>query len=379
MDHIQELYRERNKTSKELFKSAFNGETSDQFPFVINNANYFVFGEAPEAIPDHYFQDPAVMYQRQVGQFQHHFDLIDDHYVPYLMPFMGTGVLCSAFGSRVEFIDKMDPAATGFIIDSEEQLDQLQPPDIEKDGLMPHVLKFLRYFKENSDIPVGITDCQGPLTSALQLIGYDKLFYWMYDYPEKIHALMDLITDTLIRWIKKQKEVIGEPLDCCAGNQGVYVPEGIGVWLSDDDAVLMPPSLYDEFVVPYNDRLMGTFGGGIIHFCGTANQHIESFNQMKYLRGINNFSLGDAESLYKLRTGLNKDIVVVACDFTPINYREYYQLLFEEMKLPRQSLVVQSLFSPVTGLKNKKYELIERDEKTVVSELNEILRRYSNT
>ena len=79
------------------------------------------------------------------------------------MPFMGTGVLCSAFGSKVEFIDKMDPAQTGFIIDSVEDLDRLRMPEAGKDGLMPHVLQFIRYFKENSSIPVGITDCQGPM------------------------------------------------------------------------------------------------------------------------------------------------------------------------------------------------------------------------
>ena len=174
MDHIQELYRDRNKVSKDLFRRAFDGGLADAFPFVVNNANYFVFGEEPELIPDGYFQDPEVMYRRQIGQFRHYYELVNDHYVPYLMPFMGTGVLCSAFGSKVEFIDKMDPAQTGFIIDSVEDLDRLRMPEAGKDGLMPHVLQFIRYFKENSSIPVGITDCQGPLTTDLQLCGYDK-------------------------------------------------------------------------------------------------------------------------------------------------------------------------------------------------------------
>ena len=58
MDHIQELYRDRNKVSKDLFRRAFDGGLTDAFPFVVNNANYFVFGEEPELIPDGYFQDP---------------------------------------------------------------------------------------------------------------------------------------------------------------------------------------------------------------------------------------------------------------------------------------------------------------------------------
>ena len=56
MDNIQELYKERNKVSKDLITRAFCGELAGAFPYVINNANYFVFGEEPEAIPDRYFQ-----------------------------------------------------------------------------------------------------------------------------------------------------------------------------------------------------------------------------------------------------------------------------------------------------------------------------------
>ena len=378
MDNIQKLYAKRNEVSIDLITKAYHGELANSFPYVINNANYFVFGEAPELIPNNYFLDPEVMYKRQVWQFQHHYDLVEDHFVPYLMPFMGTGVLCSAFGSKVEFQDKMDPASTGFIVNDIEDLDALRQPNVEKDGLMPHVLKFLKYFKENSDIPIGFTDCQGPLTTALQMCGYDTLFYWMYDYPEKVHALMEMITDTLIQWVKLQKKVIGQPLDVCVGDQGVYVPEGIGIWFSDDDAIMLSPALYDEFVIPYNEMLMKPFGGGIVHWCGSANQHIPSLNKMKYLRGINNFSLADAPALSKLRKELSMDVCIIACDFTPIEYKEFYKTLFDDLKTPKQSMVVQSLFSPLTGPKNKKYELMNREEKPTLDDLSNLLKSYSN-
>lgn len=272
----------------------------------------------------------------------------------------------------------MDPASTGFIVNSLEDLRALKLPDVEKDGLMPHVIKFLRYFKENSNIPVGFTDCQGPLTTALQLCGYDTLFYWMYDEPEKVHQLMEMITDTLIRWIRLQKRIIGEADDCCIGDQGVYVTDGIGVWLSDDDAIMMPPSLYDEFVIPYNEQIMKASGGRIVHWCGCANQHIPSLNKMKYLRGINNFSLADAKSLSELRKNLSMEIAIIACDFTPIDYKEFYKNLFEDLKTPRCSLIVQSLFAPTTGPKDKKYELMYREEQPVLKEVSDILLHYSN-
>lgn len=377
MDDIQKLYEKRNAVSKEIFDRAFAFKSTDACPFVVNNANYFLFGERPQEIPDDYFTSPASMYQRQVRQFKRHYELVEDHFVPYLMPFFGTGVLCSAFGSTVEFQDKMDPASVGFIVKKPEELRKLTKPDCHRDGLMPRVLEFIRYFRENSNIPVGITDCQGPLTTALQIVGYENLFYWMYDYPSLVHEFMELLTESLITWIKVQKQELDEPLDRCAGNQGVYVPQGTGVWLSDDDAILMPPDLYKEFVVPYNDRIMKEFGSGILHFCGAANQQIENFKSMKYLRGINNFSLGDEKSLLELKEQLEGRVVIIACDFTPIDYQGYYRTLFEQRQISRNGLVVQSLFSPITGVKNKKYQLLDREESTTVKELQEMLSIYT--
>lgn len=78
----------------DLITKAYHGDLKDSFPFVVNNANYFLFGENLECIPNDYFMDPSVMYNRQVEQFKHHFETVEDHYVPYLMPIMGTGVLC---------------------------------------------------------------------------------------------------------------------------------------------------------------------------------------------------------------------------------------------------------------------------------------------
>jgi uroporphyrinogen-III decarboxylase len=42
------------------------------------------------------------------------------------------------------------------------------------------------------------------LTTANQLMGYDKLIYLMHDEPALAHELMDKITETLIRWVKRQ-------------------------------------------------------------------------------------------------------------------------------------------------------------------------------
>lgn len=82
------------------------------------------------------------------------------------MPWYGTGVLASGFGVNVKFQDRMDPAVDLPPISDVGQLKDLRPPNPEEDGLMPRVLNAIRTMRERSDLPVGVTDCQGPLTST---------------------------------------------------------------------------------------------------------------------------------------------------------------------------------------------------------------------
>jgi uroporphyrinogen-III decarboxylase len=377
MDNLQSKYQKRNEKSMELVNNAFSFKEAKEVPFIFNTANYFSFGYPEEELPEDYYTSIESMYNRQIEQFQRHYDLLEDNFVPYLMPWYGTGVTASAFGVPVGFPSKMDPTTDCGIIDRPEDIDRIQVPDPEKDGLMPKVLETIKYFQENSNLPINFTDNHGPLTLAVQVLGYEKLFIWMYEHPEKVHKLMDILADTVIVWIKAQKKLMGHAYDYCIGNQGVPVGEGVGVWFSDDDNVIISKEHYEEFAMPYHDKVLEAFGGGIIHYCGTANQHIPNFQQMKHLKGINNFALGDVQGTLELKKGLDeKKITLVACDFTHYDYTDYYSQLFEQNNMTKEGLVVQSLFSPMTGVKDGKYEFITRDDKTVADDMKNVMKRF---
>jgi uroporphyrinogen-III decarboxylase len=302
---------------------------------------------------------------------------IDDDFVPYLMPWFGTVVAASAFGCRIEFPPKQDPAVSPrcYPVQTPEDIKKLPIPDPERDGLMPNVLEFQRYMKANSFLPVGITDFQGPLTTANQLMGYDKLIYLMHDAPAAMHELMDKITEALIRWVKKQKEVIGEPLTECIADQQVYTGRHAGIWFSDDDAVLMSPKTYREFVVPYNSRVFQAFGGGCLHYCGNATHQAENFLKTDGLLAINNYTLYNPLAFRELKSKVEGRIVLFACDYTPVRYEDYFRELLEGLSY--RGLVVQSQYSPVLGLlKGGKYDAIRRDLKTGRRAVYDSLRRY---
>jgi uroporphyrinogen-III decarboxylase len=290
---------------------------------------------------------------------------IDDDFVPYLVPWFGTIVAASAFGCEIKYLPKQDPAADPryYPVQKPEDIKKLEVPDPEKDGLMPKVLDYLRYMRQNSFLPVGITDFQGPLTTANQLMGYDKLIYLMFDHPNLMHALMDVVTESLIVWIKKQKEVIGEPLDWCISDQQVYTGEHAGIWFSDDDAVLMSQQTYKEFVVPYNSRILKAFGGGCVHYCGNATHHADNFLNTEGLLALNIYNLYDIPAFAELKQKVKDRIVLFACDFTPVEYDKYFAELLASVSY--EGLVIDSQYSPVVGLlKGGKYNAIRRDLKS---------------
>ena len=239
---------------------------------------------------------------------------------------------------------------------------------------MPKVLRFIRYMKEHSFLPVGITDCQGPLATASQLVGYDKLFYLMYDEPRLVHELMEKITESLIMWVKRQKAEIGEPLDECIGDQLIYTGNHSGVWLSDDDAIMVSPDLYREFVVPYNGRVFRAFDKGILHYCGNANHQIGNFFDTDGLVGINNYILHNIAATVELKRRIEHRLVLLVADFTPVEYEPYFTELFREVS--SRGLIVHSQVAPTVGLTREgKYVATARDKRKTRNQVFEFVRR----
>jgi uroporphyrinogen-III decarboxylase len=372
-------YRERSLAVEAVLRPAFQFE-NERAPYLIYDVNYWLFGELEEKIPADYCDaDPAGMIAYQQEKIESHLRRYDDAYIPFLMPWYGTGVLASGFGVAVKFQRCMDPAVDLATIREVEELKDLRKPDPWRDGLMPRVLNTIRQMRQRTDLPVGVTDCQGPLTTALQIAGYDKMIYWMYDHPEKIHDLMGLVTEALIDWVRLQKQVAGQGSDDDAYVLGVKIPQGLGgVWISDDDSVIFSSDLYREFVVPYNSRVLTAFGGGAIHFCGKSNQHIESFLQTEGLRAIHNVSLDDLQSAARLRHALaEKKIAYITADFNVADeyVEEYYENLFAKMGC--RGLIVVPYIAPAITLRNEKYTAARRDPEQVGKAIERAIHRVN--
>jgi uroporphyrinogen-III decarboxylase len=372
-------YRDRSLAAEETIHSAFLFE-NETAPYLIYDAGYWLFGDVPEHIPaDYCDEDPTSMIRYQEEGIRQHVANYDDAYIPFLMPWYGTGVLASGFGVNIVFQDRKDPAVDLAPISKVEQLKDLMKPDPEKDGLMPRVLNTIRTMRQRCDLPVGVTDCQGPLTTALQIIGYDKMCYWMHDHPEQIHDLMQMVTDALIDWVRLQKEVAGQSLEDDAYVLGIKIPSGYGgVWMSDDDCVIFGPDLYREFVVPYNSQVLRAFGGGAIHYCGTATQHIENYLATEGLTAIQNLHLDNIDAAARMRHALaEKRIVYMTADFNVDDeyVDEYYRTQFQ--KMGTRGLIVAAYIAPAITLSEGKYAGANRDRLATGKAIERAIQKYN--
>ena len=104
-----------------------------------------------------------------------------------------------------------------------------------------------------------------------------------------------------------------------------------GVWLCDDDCGAISAEHYRQFVVPYM-RGSSAFGGGTMHFCGTAEQQLENFLHIEGLLGINNFCMGNFRQVFRMQELYRDRLVLKVCDFTPLRIRPYYAELLSGLK-----------------------------------------------
>jgi hypothetical protein len=106
---------------------------------------------------------------------------------------------------------------------------------------------------------------EAPITTAVLLRGQD--FYMdLYDCPEKVKELLELVTQSIIRFAKLVRRINGQPEIDPSGDA-----------LGDDLAALVAPEMWEEFVLPYwNTYFEGLTTGNsrYVHVEGLYPQHL---------------------------------------------------------------------------------------------------------
>lgn len=126
-------------------------------------------------------------------------------------------------------------------------------------------------------------DLQGPM-DVCEVVWGSSLFYAFYDDPGLVKALLELVVETYIAFLRAWLKIV--PFDPEGNTHWGFYHRG-SIMLRDDSAMNLSPAQFEEFVRPYDQRLLEEFGGGGIHFCGRGDHYIASLGQMRRLHAVN--------------------------------------------------------------------------------------------
>ena len=234
----------------------------------------------------------------------------------------GTGIMTSLFGAKIFTMPyETNTLPTTLSVHDTDEIRRL----VEK-GIPPHTAGlgkrvfemgeifaevFAGYPKISKYVDVYHPDTQGPL-DVCELLWGGEMFYAMYDEPEFVHELLDLVTETYIDVMEKWFAL--HPGDLQINTHwGSFMYRG-RIVLRNDSAMNLSPEMYTEFAKPYDARLLAHFNGGVVHFCGRGDHYIESLCGIPELTAINMSQphLNDMETIY--RNTVEKGIKILGFD-----------------------------------------------------------------
>ena len=236
----------------------------------------------------------------------------------------GTGILSSVFGAKVFVMDKeIDTLPTTKPLEGgHETVRRLIDeglPDLDR-GLGRKTFAMGEYYMELFDrypkvreyVRVYHPDLQGPM-DLCELLWGSSLFLDVIDVPDLVKTFLDLITRTYIAFMKRWNEIV-PPSDGYAPHW-MMLHKG-AIMLRDDSAMNFSPDMFEEFIEPYDQRLLDEFGGGGIHFCGRGDHYIGRATEMPGVYAINlsQPEYNKMEVIFDNTVDKGINIVGLACD-----------------------------------------------------------------
>lgn len=127
-------------------------------------------------------------------------------------------------------------------------------------------------------------DVQSPLGVAELM--WDESFYTaFYEAPDAIHALLNLITDYQIAYIREFNRQLGPRLNPC-GFPGIWA-DGPGTMIADDTLSLVSPGMHAEFSIPYINSIADACGPIYYHSCTWSEKYFDNIHSIRNVRAYN--------------------------------------------------------------------------------------------
>ena len=252
-------------SSKERMDALMSGQQPDRVPFdpfargfCARNVGYSVAS---------FYNDPEKSFQSQVWT--------KEQYGYDGNPSFGYASYGAwEFGGEVKFPSSewsQAPSITRYAVESEEDVDKLELPDVKTAGFLPLAMEFSRLQAEHG---TAITLVLGSsFTIAGNMCPVEILYRWMLRKPELVHRLLRLATAHIIDTVKYWADIFGAEQ---------VIPQ---IWepLANND--IISPKQFEHFILPYlQESSASILGTGIkhifYHICGQQNLNLPYWSQV---------------------------------------------------------------------------------------------------
>lgn len=250
-------------------------------------------------VPDNeYYLDPSKMlevqlsfYDKLPGVFTH----------PGLWPDFGAMAELGGMGAKIDFPQNAPPYMANPILNDITEITIFQPKDPRKAEFTAMVLEYLKYFYKNTPDSLkkkyGFMDgslfCGGPGEICALILGYEKFFYAMYDYPKLLHELLRKVTDFIKEYLTAQIEIVG-------------APKRIYLW--DHLPGMINRQAYAEYVHPYLKEVFSFVDDAEIKLYHNENNYPHLLDLVRDLP-CNVCHIGPKHNLAEAKRVLNKCVM----------------------------------------------------------------------
>ncbi len=157
-------------------------------------------------------------------------------------------------------------------VESEEDLEELDLPDVKTAGLIPHFMAFSK-LQERLGLPISCGISGDPVTNAANMVDVNRFCRWMVKRPQLAHRALRLATDH-----------INEAWDYWIETFGAE-RFSVGVYVTVAANQIMSPAQFEEFVMPYQSELHDRIRhagikGATFHICGEQNLNLPAIREL---------------------------------------------------------------------------------------------------
>jgi uroporphyrinogen decarboxylase len=204
---------------------------------------------------------------------------------------MDLSVEAECFGSTIRVSDEEVPTVTGAVVKSEEDVDDLVVPPVGAGRTGVYIEAIGKAVRAIHDRPV-LAGIIGPFSLTGRLMDVTEVMYALYDEPETVTKVLEKVTDFLIEYALRYREI---------GADGVLMAEPL--------AGLLTPAQAEEFSCRYVKKLIDRVQTDefivVYHNCGNA---VPSMTNELAAMGASAYHFGNAVDMEDILRKMPPDV-----------------------------------------------------------------------